>query len=300
MFTCGLQYSTLTRREGGRGARRELLARFGDSPPLPYFLFPSGVRHTRPRKGQQQPHAPRLFVVLRDMRPHGLLCCALMACSIALACSFSLPQSPKPRTWDVVVHHAGKAHKLQVPETQPVLTAVEIAGLLPGSECRRGRCLSCAARVIAGDPFSLRVASDTALCEAAHTEGLVLLCSAFACGPGLELELGFEGEAWDIQHRVLRQSDSLYNPFALPGSFSEECGGHEKWLESRRVCRTDGAATLSCRHLQRVWRLGTTACLRTWPPFLSAAAARRRPQTRITRVCRPTRLARGTGAAANV
>ena len=149
------------------------------------------------------------------MRPQGLLSFVLTVCSMASAYGLSLPQSPKPRTWDVVVHHAGKAHKLQVPETQPVLAAVEIAGLLPGSECRRGRCLSCAARVIAGAPFSLRVASDTALREAAHTEGLVLLCSAFACGPGLELELGFEGDAWDIQHRVLRQSDSLYNPLAF-------------------------------------------------------------------------------------
>ena len=35
----------------------------------------------------------------------------------------------------------------------------------------------------------------------------MLLCSAFACGPGLELELGFEGEAWDIQHRQRWRSD---------------------------------------------------------------------------------------------
>ena len=108
--------------------------------------------------------------------------------------------SATAKAWDVVVHRAGEKYQLSVPENQPVLAAVEAAGLLPGSECRRGRCLSCAARVTAGEPFSLRVASDTALCEAAHAEDLVLLCSAFVCGPGLELELGLEGEAWEIQH----------------------------------------------------------------------------------------------------
>ena len=138
----------------------------------------------------------------------GLLFLTLAASVVASACGLSRPA----KTWPVVVHHAGKAHTLQVPEDTTVLAAVEIAGLLPGSECRRGRCLSCAARVVAGEPFSLRVASDTALCEAAHTQGLVLLCSAFACGPGLELELGLEGEAWDIQHRERWTSDFVLPP----------------------------------------------------------------------------------------
>ena len=45
------------------------------------------------------------------------------------------------------------------------------------------------------------------------------LCRGFG-PPGLPLEwvarqLGFEGDAWDIQHRVLRQSNSLYNPLAF-------------------------------------------------------------------------------------
>ena len=37
-------------------------------------------------------------------------------------------------------------HTLRVAEGTPVLWAAEAAGLLPGSDCRRGRCLSCAAR----------------------------------------------------------------------------------------------------------------------------------------------------------
>ena len=49
---------------------------------------------------------------------------------------------------------------------------------------------SCAARVTAGEPFSLRVASDTALCEAAYAEDLVLLCSAFVVGQAWNWSLG--------------------------------------------------------------------------------------------------------------
>ncbi len=103
-------------------------------------------------------------------------------------------------SWDVNVIRGAERFVLRVPENEPLLTAVERAGLLPGSDCRRGNCLSCAARVMRGSPFSLRVASDTALCEEAHSQALVLLCSSYATGPGLELRLGCEGEAWELQH----------------------------------------------------------------------------------------------------
>jgi len=111
--------------------------------------------------------------------------------------AFALPHH---RTWPVHVHVGDACHELSVPEHQPLLAAVEAAGLLPGSDCRRGTCLSCSALVEAGAPFSLRVA-DTALCAEAHTRGIVLLCSAYACGEGLVLRLDQDGAAWDIQYR---------------------------------------------------------------------------------------------------
>ena len=80
----------------------------------------------------------------------------------------------------------------------------------------RRRCLSCAARVIEGAPFSLRVDGCTALCDEAHAEGLVLLCSAFAVGPGLELELGCEGEAWEVQHSKRWVKDGRPEPGREP------------------------------------------------------------------------------------
>ena len=113
----------------------------------------------------------------------------------------TLTTAPASRYWTVSMLRGAERHQLRVPENEPLLTAVERAGLLPSSECRRGRCLSCAARVLEGAPFSLRVDGCTALCDEAHAEGLVLLCSAFAVGPGLELELGCESDAWDTQYR---------------------------------------------------------------------------------------------------
>ena len=121
------------------------------------------------------------------------------------------PRTPAPeRSWTVTLHRGEERHELRVPETRSVLEAAEQAGLLPGCHCRRGRCLSCAARVKAGPPFVLQVAEDTALCEEADTAGIVLLCSAFPCGPGLELELEAEGDALEIQYY------SRFQPAAKP------------------------------------------------------------------------------------
>ena len=93
--------------------------------------------------------------------------------------------------YDVDVRTAdGEWHTLRgLDESTSVLAAAEAAGLLPGSDCRRGRCFSCAARVLSGAAFSLRVKDSTALCREAHDSDLVLLCSAYACGPGLALEM---------------------------------------------------------------------------------------------------------------
>ena len=126
--------------------------------------------------------APRMRLMLT------LMSLALLPLSTSLALS-------TPKGWDVTLcSSSGERRTLHVPDGCSVLSAAEAAGLLPGSDCRRGRCLSCAARVKAGAPFSLRVASDTSLCDEAHAVGIVLLCSAYACGPGLELQLGAEGD----------------------------------------------------------------------------------------------------------
>ena len=121
----------------------------------------------------------------------------LLCCPPALTLSASASGG---RHWDVVLRRGSERHVVTVDETTPVLKAVEEAGLLPQSNCRRGNCLACAAQVVAGKPYTLQVSDDTALCSEAHAEGLVLLCSAYASGPGIELELDQEWRALDIQY----------------------------------------------------------------------------------------------------
>ena len=138
------------------------------------------------------------------MRPRALVLALLAAMDAAAAFDVSTPG----RAWDVTLLRGSARHTLRVSEQEPLLAAVERSGLLPGSDCRRGNCLSCAARIVTGPPFSLRVASDTALCEEAHTLGLVLLCSTYAVGPGIEIKIGCEGEAWEVQHSLRFRKDA--------------------------------------------------------------------------------------------
>lgn len=116
------------------------------------------------------------------------------------------------RAWEVVIWRDGQRHVLMIPESQSVLSAVEEAGLFPESGCRRGSCLSCAARVVNGASFSLEVGEFTSLCSEAHDEGIVLLCSARARGPGLELELDMDWRAWEIQCHERFQKDAAKDP----------------------------------------------------------------------------------------
>ena len=136
-----------------------------------------------------------------------------MLASIVIAAGIVASGGPDVKAWDVKLRLGTERHTLRVAEGMSILTAVELAGLLPSSDCRRGNCLSCAARVVGGAPFSLAVSGTTALCDEAHSTGLVLLCSAFACGPDLELQLGADGDAWEMQHTTRWMRDS-HEPLA--------------------------------------------------------------------------------------
>lgn len=135
---------------------------------------------------------------------------AALFCSAASA--VILPSSSSCRQWPVTLVRDEQRHTLHVSENESVLAAAEMAGLLPASDCRRGNCLSCAARVKDGAKFSLAVSSDTALCAEAHCDGIVLLCSAYPRGPGLELELGAEGDALEMQYERRFRRDARPSP----------------------------------------------------------------------------------------
>jgi ferredoxin len=170
----------------------------------------------------------------------GALLCAACGCEALVSGGAG---STSSRSWPVVLFDVtGTAHELQVMESQSVLQAAEVAGLLPGSDCRRGRCLSCAATVISGAPFSLQVAGDSALCEEAHSEQLVLLCSARVCGPGVELRLGSEGEAWEIQHSLRWRRDAIVSTASSRLAASKQPAAfriHEEAVPFLERCRRE-------------------------------------------------------------
>ncbi|KAL3907854.1 MAG: hypothetical protein SGPRY_010026 [Prymnesium sp.] len=105
------------------------------------------------------------------------------------------------RAWEVAIRQGARKVRVSVAEDKPILSSLEEAGLLPPSNCRRGNCFTCAARVISGNPYTLRVSEQTALCDLAHSEGVVLLCSSHAMGKGIEIELDQEWLAQSIQYR---------------------------------------------------------------------------------------------------
>jgi hypothetical protein len=51
---------------------------------------------------------------------------------VALASATALRTCTALRTWPVTVVVGGRSHEVAVPEDEPVLAAVERAGLLPG------------------------------------------------------------------------------------------------------------------------------------------------------------------------
>ena len=99
------------------------------------------------------------------------------------------------------------AEKHAAARDEPLLTLAEKAGLRPPSECPRGNCLSCTAKLAPGSSANLHTDDGTFLCEEAVSEGYVLLCSSYPTGPGLVLELEKMSEACQIQY---------YDRFASP------------------------------------------------------------------------------------
>lgn len=95
--------------------------------------------------------------------------------------------------------------EITVNPDETILNALERSGLseLP-SDCRRGNCLTCAAKVegIAG------VQSDTGLSQSVGNylseKSLILTCSTYVLEPGLSLCLGQHDEAWKqiYQNRI--------------------------------------------------------------------------------------------------
>ena len=124
----------------------------------------------------------------------------------------------------MTVTYEGRSALVHVEPSESILSALERTGAADAlclsevpSECRRGNCLTCTGRVVAGPPSSLRRDGDgltPSVAEDLEAHGLALLCSAGGGGvvccrdpDGLIIELGRNGEAWELSYRARFESD---------------------------------------------------------------------------------------------
>ena len=105
--------------------------------------------------------------------------------------------------YEVLVIMDGKQKCIFARENETLLSALERSGLhfQAPHDCRRGNCLTCCGKLLKGTRDSIREDRDTFLSAEAHAEGLMLLCSSFADGPGLCIEVGQNDLAWNISLR---------------------------------------------------------------------------------------------------
>ena len=110
------------------------------------------------------------------------------------------PKPDPPQWWSVEVSSEfDSPQSLHAAFSEPLLHVAERAGMTPSNECRRGNCLSCAARLLPGSSLNFRT-DDVFLCNDAKARGYLLTCSTYATGPGLRIELEKNYEASMIQY----------------------------------------------------------------------------------------------------
>lgn len=119
---------------------------------------------------------------------------------IQLSSALQPNQPDHPRWWHVEVSDSYDTPSLYAAASdEPLLLLAERAGLNPPSECLRGNCLSCAARLAPGSSLNFRT-DETFLCNDARARGFLLTCSSYATGPGLKIELDKNHEVAEIQY----------------------------------------------------------------------------------------------------
>ncbi|CBJ30810.1 ferredoxin [Ectocarpus siliculosus] len=106
------------------------------------------------------------------------------------------PRSVLERPWDVEVDFHGERRVITVQPGDSILEAAEMSGMNLSYECRRGNCISCAARVQNGSSSHFENSADR-IPEDGAPDGFVLTCSTHPTGPGVKLDLSANAEMWD-------------------------------------------------------------------------------------------------------
>ena len=125
---------------------------------------------------------------------------------------------PADDQYSVQILHQGHSATLMVNKNESILAALErqsTSGSSTGQvalgmsniphECRRGNCMTCAARVVEGGPDNVKANVDNGLAptvlKTLESEGYLLACSTFVSGEGLVIELDQNEQAWDLVYR---------------------------------------------------------------------------------------------------
>ena len=129
-------------------------------------------------------------------------------------------QQPK-QSYSVQISYEGRSCTITVERDETILTAMERAGApdtlgvpsLP-YDCRKGNCLTCTGRhTPQSNPLSVARTTDTSdglsphMSHQVNTAGYVLTCCATVVGPGVQLNLGKNEDAWKMMHQTRLQDD---------------------------------------------------------------------------------------------
>ncbi|MEO0885481.1 MAG: 2Fe-2S iron-sulfur cluster-binding protein [Cyanobacteria bacterium J06648_10] len=98
-------------------------------------------------------------------------------------------------TFKAEVTHKGTVHTVDIPDDQPVLEAIQAAGLDLPFSCSAGVCTTCAALITEG---SVNQEDGMGVSPELQADGYALLCVAFATSD-LELETEKEDEVYARQ-----------------------------------------------------------------------------------------------------
>mmetsp|Transcript_24439 Transcript_24439/g.55100 ORF Transcript_24439/g.55100 Transcript_24439/m.55100 type:complete len:173 (+) Transcript_24439:223-741(+) len=157
--------------------------------------------------------------------------------ALTLFCSSGHGYQVPRKWWPVNVRGDFGSETHQAWSNEPLLNLFERAGLRPPSECRRGNCLSCTAKLAPGSTNNFATDQDSFLCDEARAAGFVLMCCSYPTGPGLLLELEKSDEVLRVQ-------------------FNDRYGAHEEGVKASAKTITDWA-----KNNPREWKRATEELL---------------------------------------
>lgn len=108
---------------------------------------------------------------------------------------------PTMKVYDVEIELYGEKHMIPIDEDLTLLEGIEEYGLSVLYSCRAGVCVTCAAKILAGE-VDLGFASIT---DDLKEQGYVLTCSGYPRSEGIKLEMNHFDDAYEKQYGRFEQ-----------------------------------------------------------------------------------------------